>query len=140
MKTSNSYYFEDISTVFRFGKYCGRPLWSVISKDESYVYWCINNIAEFTLSKEAIKQIRMLFPMFIITSKFSNHIRETQGQDYYYENDNYLDDIEMNYCGYEEEPTYERYVGSYAQDEMGWSDDDIDTVLDGEPDAYWNID
>ena len=32
------------------------------------------------------------------------------------------------------------YVGSYAQDEMGYSDDDIDTVFDGDPDAYWNID
>ena len=39
-----------------------------------------------------------------------------------------------------ERPTYERYAGSYAQDEMGWSDDDIDTVLDGDPSAYWNID
>ena len=36
--------------------------------------------------------------------------------------------------------TYHNYHGSYAQDEMGWSDDDIDTVLDGNPDAYWNID
>ncbi len=33
-----------------------------------------------------------------------------------------------------------RYAGTYVQDEMGWSDDDIDTVLDGDPDAYWNID
>ena len=39
-----------------------------------------------------------------------------------------------------EPPTYVRYAGSYAQDEMGYSDDDIDTVLDGNPDAYWNID
>lgn len=39
-----------------------------------------------------------------------------------------------------EPPTYERYSGSYAQEEMGYSDDDIDTVLDGNPDAYWNID
>ena len=39
-----------------------------------------------------------------------------------------------------ERPTYGRYAGSYAQSEMGWSDDDIDTVLDGDPDAYWNID
>jgi hypothetical protein len=37
-------------------------------------------------------------------------------------------------------PTYGRYAGSYAQSEMGWSDDDIDTVLDGDPDAYWSID
>ncbi len=35
---------------------------------------------------------------------------------------------------------YESYKGSYAQDEMGYSDDDIDTIFDGDPDAYWNID
>lgn len=37
-------------------------------------------------------------------------------------------------------PTYGRYAGTYAQDEMGYSDDDIDTIFDGDPDAYWNID
>ncbi len=36
--------------------------------------------------------------------------------------------------------SYERYRGSYAQDEMGYSDDDIDIIFDGDPDAYWNID
>ncbi len=39
-----------------------------------------------------------------------------------------------------EKRTYEKYGGSYAQDEMGYSDDDIDTIFDGDPDAYWNID
>ena len=32
------------------------------------------------------------------------------------------------------------YSNSYAQREMGYSDDDIDTIFDGDPDAYWNID
>jgi hypothetical protein len=32
------------------------------------------------------------------------------------------------------------HCGSYVQDEMGYSDDDIDTILDGNPDTYWNID
>lgn len=41
---------------------------------------------------------------------------------------------------YEEERTYERYNGSYAQDVEGWSDQDIDDVFDGDPEAYWNID
>ena len=41
---------------------------------------------------------------------------------------------------HEEERTYERYNGSYAQDVEGWSDQDIDDVFDGDPDAYWNID
>ena len=41
---------------------------------------------------------------------------------------------------YEEEHTYERYNGSYAQDVEGWSEQDIDDVFDGDPEAYWNID
>lgn len=41
---------------------------------------------------------------------------------------------------YAELRTYKRYGGSYAQDEMGYSDDDIDTIFDGDPSAYWNID
>ena len=39
-----------------------------------------------------------------------------------------------------ERPTYNNYHGSYAQDEAGYSDDEIDTIFDGDPDAYWNID
>lgn len=39
-----------------------------------------------------------------------------------------------------DEPTYDCYHGSYAQDVEGWSDQDIDNVFDGDPDAYWNID
>lgn len=32
------------------------------------------------------------------------------------------------------------YEGTWAHDEAGYSNDDIDTIFDGEPDAYWNID
>lgn len=47
----------------------------------------------------------------------------------------------IRHSGYDyERPTYERYGGTYAQDEMGFSDDDIDTIFDGDPSAYWNID
>ncbi|MBD5331288.1 MAG: hypothetical protein HDS00_05235 [Bacteroides sp.] len=41
---------------------------------------------------------------------------------------------------YETESTYDLYAGSYAQDIMDYSDEDIDDIFDGEPDAYWNID
>ncbi len=43
------------------------------------------------------------------------------------------------YEEYEQEG-FGKYRGSYAQDVMGYSDDDIDTIFDGDPDAYWNID
>lgn len=47
----------------------------------------------------------------------------------------YDDDYDFN-----DEKTNTRYNGSYAQDIEGWSDDDIDIVFEGDPDAYWNID
>ena len=46
----------------------------------------------------------------------------------------------MSYCPYYGEETYDNYNGSYAQDEMGYSDQVIDDAFDGDPDAYWNID
>lgn len=55
------------------------------------------------------------------------------------DDDEYEDDFEY-YSHDNDEQTYNRYNGSYAQDEMGYSDDDIDTIFDGDPDAYWNID
>lgn len=68
---------------------------------------------------------------------------EKQMEDYYYYNNytdnNYSEDFYNNYTD-DEESAYGKYAGSYAQDVMGYSDDDIDTIFDGDPDAYWNID
>jgi hypothetical protein len=47
---------------------------------------------------------------------------------------------DYDYDDYDDYDTYDRYNGSYAQDVEGWSDQDIDDVFDGDPDAYWNID
>lgn len=41
---------------------------------------------------------------------------------------------------YNEEEHYNRYNRTYAQAVEGWSDEEIDEVFDGNPDAYWNID
>ena len=54
-----------------------------------------------------------------------------------YEDDEWDDDYEDSFSG---RNTYARYNGSWAQDIEGYSDDDIDTIFDGDPDAYWNID
>lgn len=48
---------------------------------------------------------------------------------------------EPNYDdGLYEKESYGQYAGTYAQDVEGLSDDFINDALDGEPDAYWNID
>ena len=59
------------------------------------------------------------------------------------EDDEYVDDCyyeEPDFPDYEEERHFGRYAGSYAQDDAGYSDEEIDTIFDGDPSAYWNID
>ncbi|MCH3924313.1 MAG: WG repeat-containing protein [Bacteroidales bacterium] len=41
---------------------------------------------------------------------------------------------------YSENRHYEQYAGSYAQDVMGYSDEEIDDAFEGDPSLYWNID
>ena len=45
--------------------------------------------------------------------------------------------IKIMYDDYEDES---EFAGTYVHDVEGWSDDDIYDVLDGDPEAYWNID
>lgn len=71
--------------------------------------------------------------------KDSSTYREIYDDDEY-DDEKYDDGDYDDYLHDFEEPTYDRYNGSYAQDEMGYSDDDIDTIFDGDPEAYWNID
>lgn len=56
--------------------------------------------------------------------------------------DDYDEDLDSGYSHeYHREPeTYNEYNGTYAQDVEGLSDQFINDVLDGQPDAYWNID
>lgn len=62
---------------------------------------------------------------------------EEEGEEEYYE-DGYEDETGIE--EYEEERHFGRYSGSYAQDDMGYSDEEIDSIFDGDPSAYWNID
>lgn len=66
-------------------------------------------------------------------SSVLKNIYEEDDEDYQYED-------YQHSSTFDDRPTYDRYNGSWAQDEMGYSDDDIDTIFDGDPDAYWNID
>lgn len=53
----------------------------------------------------------------------------------------YIEDM-RNYEWLQEyrESQYNDFNGSYAQDVMGYSDEDIYDAFDGDPEAYWNID
>lgn len=129
MKKAN-YYFESIGDSFEFGKHQGELLCDVIAEDPSYIYFCINNIPNFRITESVLHDIKKLFPSFIITVAFKSHIGDI---DFDYSNEEW-DNENYDYA------SYGRYAGSYAQDEMGYSDDDIDTIFEGDPSAYWNID
>lgn len=140
------YQFDDIFDVFSFGKHYGKNLFEVLLTNPTYLYWCINNIDNFSISTKVLQQIKEMFPSFIITESFGCHIHihdviNTEENDDFTNN---YDDEETELYDYDsynyEEDTYEKYSGSYAQDVMGYSDDDIDTIFDGDPTAYWNID
>lgn len=60
-------------------------------------------------------------------------VLDSNGNQLVSDDDNFIDD---NF----DKSTYNKYRGSYTQDIEGWSDQDIDNVFDGNPDAYWNID
>ena len=130
--------FDNLDNVFLFGKHQGQLLCDVIADDPTYLYWCVNTISEFSISPEAISEIRNLFPNFIIPESFRRCIltNDEYYDKFYPEEEPYMEDT----WSYDESPTYERYTGSWAQDVEGYSDDDIETIFDGEPDAYWNID
>lgn len=137
-------YIEHLNDKFRFGKFCGCTFAEVAQYSPDYINWVVENVSGTmcVFDDSVIDELRIMFPDFDITSDFEDW--RNQRMDEYeemhahdvkiYEEDN------MNQGDCYEPRTYGRYSGSYAQDEMGYSDDDIDTIFDGDPSAYWNID
>lgn len=102
---SNSlYYFKDIFSCFKFGRYEGITLFEVIAKNESYLYWCVNHIPDFTISEEGIRQIRDLFPDFIVPIKFENHIGNPFYNPFSIVDDDGIDCSENKGCNYLDSP------------------------------------
>lgn len=127
------YIFTSIADTFDFGKHKNESMSDVLERDPSYLYWCADKISQFQISEEALSEIRTLFPDFILSIDFLSAV--------HYEIDEEENiDSDENVTNNHEHATYERYAGSWAQDVEGYSDDDIDTVFDGDPSAYWNID
>jgi len=127
--------FYSLDDEFQFGKHLGSSLRSVINDDPGYLVWCLENLIHLEMSSELIETIREEYPNFPGNDLLDQH--ELYEPDFEEEDDYY--DPESDYYD-EEEEHYEEFAGTYVQDEMGWSDEMIYDVLDGDPDAYWNID
>lgn len=137
-----AYRFTSLSDKFTFGAYNGQSLADVIDVNPEYLEWCVQEIDRFLIEDSAMNEINQIYPGLFSNEKFEYNRKWNLENWNGSENDcGDEPDYDDNYVGgWLDEPTYDRYNGSYAQDEMGYSDDDIDTIFDGDPDAYWNID
>lgn len=137
-------YIEHLDDKFNFGKFMGCTFAEVVEYNSEYISWVVENISGeiCVFGDSVIEELQLLFPQFEITPDFEA-IRNQRIAEYedLEEDCNETEDFD-NHGFYDdnEPPTYGRYTGSYAQGEMGYSDDDIDTIFDGDSSAYWNID
>lgn len=134
--------FRHIDDEFDFGRFKGLSLSDVIEISPDYIVWCMFNVTHtpFIISDEAMYELSVLYPKITFDYEFEKRRfsilqewKSKQNNDYCYIDENGSYD-------YDEEETYERYSGTYAQEVEDWSDQEIDDVLDGDPEAYWNID
>lgn len=136
-------YFEHLSDKFNFGKFKNCALGEVLMYSPTYLNWVVENVdgSMCCLSDTVIEEMHLVFPTFNMNDKFKSYCIQRQLEyNSEHEEDITSYDVNDSFLPYQEERTYECYSGSYAQDEMGYSDDDIDIIFDGDPLAYWNID
>jgi hypothetical protein len=127
--------FYNLDTKFNFGKYQGKTLMEILRIQDSYTNWCSINLDHFYMEDEVIIQILEIKPNFKLTEDAKHKLRIKYNE--WEHMHNYKNDYHQN--TYQREP-YGEFAGTYAQDVEGLSDDFINEVLEGDPDAYWNID
>ena len=137
--------FQSLDDRFNFGRYWGLSLSDVLDINPSYLDWCMKYCTGviFLVCPSAIEEIRQVYPRFRMDNLFEIKRQENfQRQQYEeeYEKEMMEDALDADYCYFDEPQTYERFGGTWAQDVAGYSDDEIDTIFDGDPSAYWNID
>lgn len=131
--------FHDLLWVVLREKAELEQIWCIYSEVSSFINYLTQNRDGSLVDSES-KPLQKDEEIGEWTKDMSIFHDESFDDDYEdddYEDDEWDDDYEDSFS---ERNTYNRYNGSWAQDVEGYSDDDIDTIFDGEPDAYWNID
>lgn len=111
--------FYDSDSEFTFGKYEGKTIKEVFEQDPKYIDFCFNNIDEFYVSPDVMKELRSLDPRFTATSS----------------NEEFDDDLFESYL--DEAELVEEIDDPYLDEEEGgnWDDED-DLGLDDDFDSF----
>ena len=126
-----------LDSTLHFGKYEGETLRSILEKDPDYVVWCFQNLGHFHIAREVLEAFPAIAPGYAVPGWVQEAwtIKE-EAADRYHAHFRQ----ERSLRSRVERESYGEYQGHYAQYEEGLSDDFINNVLEGDPDAYWNID
>ncbi len=119
-----------------FGKHQGKTIEEITLEDPKYIVWCIVNLNHFMIDQSTVEELKKINPSFNISEEAEEKLasKKIEMQE---DEKEYMDRDDDDWT---EHHTYDDYNGSYAQDQMGWSDQDINDVFGGDADAYWNID
>lgn len=162
--------FRTIGSLFTFGRYKDLSLSDVLDMNPGYVYWCMAHLTPmssrlcFYIDDFAMNEISALYPQFIVPKEFEAQRQanklflniednlpwhrpssvQTKEKDSAAESE-LIEEYEADFIEVQQFVdddcwVHGHYAGSWAQDVEGYSDDDIDTIFDGDPLAYWNID
>lgn len=133
---------QTLEDEMEFGKFQGMTWGEILIIHPGYLKWAAENLRDCYLyiTDEALEEIREMFPSIEMNQDFYRNVENQRACYDACMEENKIEQINGFNDWNEESPTYERYNGAYAHDEMGYSDDDIDTIFDGDPLAYWNID
>jgi hypothetical protein len=128
-----------LNSEINFGKYYGIKIKDLIIESSDIIMEYVLNFHWFSLSDEAIEylakdqQYHFKFLIDIIREK--NNYKESYKEAERRSRSRYISNRQSRDLEYESDNS-----GSYAYDEAGYSDDDIDSAFDGDPENYWNID
>lgn len=137
-----------LTDEFNFGKYKGKTIEYVVKEEPSYIQWCILNLYTFYISIELLQELVNINPKFIVREEVTKKLKLKNYINYYTEKKNKYEpknelDIENNYETFKEDNYIkEKYGSKYEKYNSynGWSDDAIDDVFNGDPEATWNLD
>lgn len=98
--------FYDVESKFTFGKYEGKTIAEVFQKDPKYIDYCFNNIDEFYVSPEVMKELKSL------------------NRDYTIPNLTELNDDEIDSM-FDELQLDEDFDESKLEEDFNWEEDDL---------------
>ncbi len=124
--------FYDLDSVFTFGKYEGKTIKEVFERDPKYIDFCFNNIDEFYVSPEVMRELRAM-NLAEITGPTSLESFDDEMLDAY------LDDATEELDGFDESVLDDDEEPRWDDEEdydLGFDDDDFESFDDYDDDDY----